>query len=185
MSPDGDCDATNDPQTGTLLVNAGKSRVAGIDYDGRIGLGNFAFTFGGNFLDTKTRELAVSAAIAPYLADREIPFNLVAKTTFTAGMRYVLPIESVTTVTLSGDYYHSSPLSFGSARLPSYDIVNFRADFGNIYGKPIDLSLYMTNAFDERYQQLGAVTGAALGFDSAIFGAPRQYGLSLRYRFGG
>jgi hypothetical protein len=28
-SPDGDCSADNDPQSGTMLANAGKSRVAG------------------------------------------------------------------------------------------------------------------------------------------------------------
>src|SRR3546814_21174016 len=36
LSPDGDCTAANDPAGGTLLVNAGKQRVAGIDFNGRI-----------------------------------------------------------------------------------------------------------------------------------------------------
>src|SRR3546814_13241399 len=36
LSPDGDCNAANDPAGGTLLVNAGKTRVAGIDLTGRI-----------------------------------------------------------------------------------------------------------------------------------------------------
>lgn len=184
ISPDGDCDPTNDPQSGTMLANAGKSRVAGIDYDGRISLGRFAFTFGGNFLDTKTRELSAPGPIAAYLSQQEIPFDLVAKTTVTAGMRYELPIESVTKMTVSADYYHTSPLSFVNTRLPAYDLVNGRIDFENLGGYPVDLSLYMTNIFDKRYQQIGAVSGVGLGFDSAIFGAPRQYGVTLRYRFG-
>jgi iron complex outermembrane receptor protein len=36
LSPDGDCDANNDPGGGTLLVNAGSTRVAGIDLSARI-----------------------------------------------------------------------------------------------------------------------------------------------------
>ena len=31
---------------------------------------------------------------------------------------------------------------------------------------------------------VGAVSGAGLGFNTAIFGPPRQYGLTLRYRLG-
>ncbi|PZU07614.1 MAG: TonB-dependent receptor [Sphingobium sp.] len=86
ISPDGDCDPSNDPQSGTMLINAGKSRVAGIDLDGRIAFGSrLALTYGANFLDTKTRSLEAPAAVQPYLQQQKIPFDLVAKRTYTLG----------------------------------------------------------------------------------------------------
>ncbi|WP_404476499.1 TonB-dependent receptor [Novosphingobium sp. BL-52-GroH] len=187
ISPDGDCDAANDPQSGTLLVNAGKSRVAGIDLDGRLAIGDrFAFTYAANFLDTKTRSLQAPAAIQPYLTQQEIPFDLVAKTTYSLGLQYQLPLGgNLGELSANADYYHSSPLKFVNTSLPAYGVVNARIEWRDVAGKPIDLSVYATNLFDKSYAAIGAVSGAALGFDSAIYGPPRQYGLSLRYRFGG
>lgn len=185
ISPDGDCDPTNDPQSGTMLVNAGKSRVAGIDLDGRIAFGDrLSFTYGANFLDTKTRSLQAPAAVQPYLQDQEIPFDLVAKRTYTLGLQYNLPLGDLGELGATADYYHSSPLSFVNTALPAYEIVNARLDWRNVGGRPLDISAYITNAFNKTYQAIGAVSGSGLGFNSAIYGAPRQYGLSLRYRFG-
>lgn len=187
ISPDGDCNSANDPQSGTLLVNAGKSRVAGIDLDGRLAFGNrLAFTYAANFLDTKTRSLAAPAAVQPYLTQQEIPFDLVAKTTYTLGLQYKLPLGgNLGELTANADYYHSSPLKFVNTSLPAYGIVNARIEWRDLGGKPLDLSVYSTNLFGKSYAAIGAVSGAALGFNSAIYGPPRQYGLSLRYRFGG
>lgn len=185
ISPDGDCDPSNDPQSGTLLVNAGKSRVAGIDMDGRIGFGDrLSFTYGANFLNTKTRELQVPAPFRPYLAQQAIPFDLVAKTTITLGGQYRVPVGDMGEVTANVDFYHSSSLKYVNTALEPYDIVNARLDWRNVGGRPIDLSVYVTNVLDKDYQAIGTVSGSALGFNSAIYGAPRQYGASLRYRFG-
>lgn len=70
---------------------------------------------------------------------------------------------------------HSMPSASTRVANPAADVA----------GYPVDLSLYMTNVFDKQYRQIGAVSGAGLGFDSALFGAPSQYGVTLRYRFGG
>jgi iron complex outermembrane receptor protein len=87
-SPDGDCDASNDPSGGTLLVNAGKTRVSGIDLSARVSpTRTLSFDAGATFLDLKTRALTVPGPLLPYLAAQEVPFNLVAKTTITAGAR--------------------------------------------------------------------------------------------------
>lgn len=184
-SPDGDCNPDNDPQTGTLLGNAGKSRVAGIDFDGRITMSRrLSLTFGGNIMDTKTRSFSVPAVVAPYVSGGQIPFNLVAKQTYTAGVRYVLPLPQDAELAFSGDYYHSSKQEFVTTDLPAYDLVNARIDWNNVAGRPVDLSFYMTNVFDVNYQPVGSVAGTGLGFVAVAYGAPRQYGVSLRVRFG-
>lgn len=185
FSPDGDCSADNDPQSGTMLANAGKSRVAGLDFDGRILFSDrLTFTFGGNLLDTKTRELTAPAPIAAYLTTQEIPFDLVAKATFTLGAQYRIPLGAMGDLNASADYYHSSKLSFVDTALPAYGLANIRLDWRNVGGRPIDVGVTMTNVFNKTYQAIGAVSGAGLGFNTAIFGPPRQYGLTLRYRLG-
>lgn len=185
-SPDGDCDPNNDPQSGTLLVNAGKARIAGLDFDGRISpTSRLSFTFGGNFLDPKTRSFNAPAVFTAYLGSREIPFDLVAKRTITLGAQYRLPLgDNVGELNFSADYYASSKLPYVDTYLPSYDVVNMRLDWNDVGARPLDLSVYMTNVFDKKYLQAGTVSGDTVGINAGIYGAPRQFGLTLRYRFG-
>jgi iron complex outermembrane receptor protein len=186
LSPDGDCDANNDPGGGTLLVNAGSTRVAGIDLSARIApTPSLSFEAGATFLSLKTRSLSVPADIQPYLSVLAVPFNLVAKQTFTAGLRWTLPIpESIGKVVFSGDFYHSSSVQSSDAVLPAYDLVNARLDFSGIGGSPVDLSVFVRNLFDKDYLASSNVGSNLLGIQSGFFGAPRTVGVELRYRFG-
>jgi iron complex outermembrane receptor protein len=134
--------------------------------------------------NTKTRSLDAPAALQPYLSAREIPFDLVAKTTYTLGMQYGLPLGDLGDLAANADYYHSSSLKYVNTALPAYGIVNPRIEWRGLAGRPFDLSVYATNLFDKAYAAIGSVSAAALGFDAAIYGALRQYAVSLRYRFG-
>ena len=69
-------------------------------------------------------------------------------------------------------------------KFDSYTLVNASIDWLNIVGQPIDLTLFATNVTDEEYISGGYPVYSALGFTSAIYGEPRMYGASLRYRFG-
>lgn len=185
-SPDGDCDASNDPAGGTLLVNAGKTRVAGIDLSGRVApTRTLSFDAGATFLDLKSRSLTAPAALLPYLRIAEVPFNLVAKMTLTAGARWTLPLpENVGEGTLSVDYYHSSKVRSSDNVLPAYDLVNARFDLKEIGGSGFDAGLFVRNLFDKEYLASSNVGSAQLGILSGFFGAPRTYGLEVRYHFG-
>ncbi len=186
FSPDGDCNPNNDPQSGTLLVNAGQSRISGLDFDGFVKpIDHFTITFGGNVLDPQTESFNAPSQVASYVASSKIPFNLTARATFSAGAHYDIPVPRNGDIVLSAEAYHSSRLAFTDTSLPSYNLVNFSADWNGIAGRPVDLDLYMSNAFDAYYQATGAVSGLALGFNSAIYGPPRQYGFRVRYHFGG
>jgi iron complex outermembrane receptor protein len=186
-SPDGDCNIANDPSGGTLLVNAGKTRVAGIDLSGRIApTRTLSFDAGATFLDLKSRSLTVPASLISYLASPQVPFNLVAKTTITAGARWTLPVpESFATAVISADYYHSSKVQSSDAILPAYDLVNARFDLNGIAGTSLDAGVFMRNVFDKKYLASANVGSNLLGISSGFYGAPRTYGIELRYRFGG
>lgn len=186
-SPDGDCSAANDPSGGTLLVNAGKTRVAGIDLSARVSpTRSLSFDAGATFLDLKTRALTVPATLQPYLAAQKVPFNLVAKKTITAGARWTLPLpESIGTAVLSADYYHSSKVRSSDAVLPAYDLVNARFDLNGVAGTTLDAGVFVRNLFNKAYLASANVGSAVLGLNSGFYGAPRTYGIELRYRFGG
>jgi iron complex outermembrane recepter protein len=185
FTPDGDCNPNNDPQTGTMLANAGKSKVSGIDIDAMLApTENLTFTFAANFMDTKTRSFSAPASLTPYIPNGEIPFDMVAKRTFTLGAQYRLPLGDLGELVANADYYRSSKLSFVDDFLPAYGIANFRLSLNEVGGRPVDVSLYMTNAFDRKYAAIGAVSGSGLGYHTAIYGAPRQFGAAVRYRFG-
>ena len=186
ITPDGDCDPNNDPAGGTLLLNLGKSRVSGIDLDGLIRVGkSLTFNYGANFLSPKTTSYAAPAAIAAFVPENKIPFNFTVKKTFTAGMRYKLPVsDAIGEIVFNADYYWSDKLPFSGTFTPSYQLVNARLDWNGVAGSSLDASLFARNLFKENYFATGAAAGAFLGFQTAIAGAPRTYGVELRYRFG-
>jgi iron complex outermembrane receptor protein len=92
--------------------------------------------------------------------------------------------ESIGTVVLSADYYHSSKVQSSDAVLPGYDLVNARFDLNGVAGSNLDLALFVRNVFDKDYLASSNVGSAALGTNSGFYGAPRTYGLEVRYRFG-
>ncbi|MDB5700837.1 MAG: TonB-dependent receptor [Sphingomonadales bacterium] len=186
-SPDGDCNAANDPAGGTLLVNAGKTRVAGIDLYARIApTRTLSFDAGATLLNPKSRSLDVPAILLPYLSSNKVPFNLVAKTTLTASARWTLPLpEKVGEGAISVDYYHSSAVRISDNLLPAYSVVNARFDLKKIGGSGIDAGVFVRNLFDKEYLASSNVGSAILGINSSFYGAPRTYGVELRVAFGG
>ena len=180
-------DPADDPSGGTLLVNAGKTQVKGIDLLARFAFGRaVVLAAGATFLDLKSKSLTVPASLLPYLAVQAVPFNLVAKTTVTAGARFTLPApESFGKTVLSVDFYHSSKVQVSDVTLPSYDLVSARLDVNNIGGSGFDASVFARNLFDKQYLTSGNVSSNVLGLSSAFYGTPRTYGVELRFRFGG
>ncbi len=184
-SPDGDCNPNNDPNSGTLLVNAGNSRVEGIDFDGDISpIPNLVLSFGGNLLDPETTSFAAPPEAAYYESSKKITFNMVARTTLNGGFTYTVPLGHPGSLVFGGNIYYSSRLQFTDTFLPDYSVTNFHVDWNNFYSKPVTLSFYINNAFNRAYPAIGAVSGLSLGFNSAIYGPPTLYGFQLRYSFG-
>lgn len=87
-------------------------------------------------------------------------------------------------------YYYQShqyfwDLNFNNpeSRAPGYDLVNLRAEWSNIAGKPLSLAFFGTNIFNTKYMQQGNPLAVALGFNSVAYGDPRMYGAELRFDF--
>jgi iron complex outermembrane receptor protein len=73
--------------------------------------------------------------------------------------------------------------------IPAYGLLNIRLDWKHAAGQPVDLSFYMNNALDRDYEVLTAPyyyqvgSRPSLGFTSAAYGPPREYGVTMRYAF--
>ncbi len=69
--------------------------------------------------------------------------------------------------------------------LPSYENWDLNVDWTNVFGYPVDLGAFVTNLTDNTH-----ITGlntiyTTLGFTSYTYDAPRMFGFSAKYRFGG
>ncbi|QGZ96136.1 TonB-dependent receptor [Terricaulis silvestris] len=87
------------------------------------------------------------------------------------------------------DYFTQSEIQFTDVNEPTgvgaaYELWNLRADWNDLGGQPVDLSLFVKNALDEEYHPAGNTTYVSVGFSSGFLGAPRTIGAELRYRFG-
>ncbi|MEJ5979583.1 TonB-dependent receptor [Novosphingobium sp. PS1R-30] len=184
----------------TAIVNAGKSRIQGIEVEATLtpfaGLslnGSYAY------LDTKLLEFAPvplpSTLIPGSLFDTPIPTNAVGQPlTFApkhklsvTGM-YTLPLpESFGSLTIGATYSYTSALratySGTQGLLPPTDLLNLNLNWNGVAGSPIDVSVFATNVTNERYfTQVNEQSSS--GFVSKFLGEPRMYGVRVRYRFG-
>lgn len=93
-------------------------------------------------------------------------------------------------VSVRGSYYHQShqyltDLNFNNpeSRAPGYNLVNLRAEWSEIGGKPLSIALFGSNIFNTKYIQQGNAVATSLGFNSVAYGDPRMYGAELRLEF--
>jgi iron complex outermembrane receptor protein len=69
-------------------------------------------------------------------------------------------------------------------KVPSYALLNLHLDWNGVLGLPLDIGFFGTNMTNREYIVGGYPLYSSLGFTSALYGEPRMYGASVRYRFG-
>jgi iron complex outermembrane receptor protein len=110
---------------------------------------------------------------------------MTARRTYSGGARYQLPLpEQWGQFVFNADEYYSGPTEFTFIELPPYAVLNLRADWNNVEGHQLDLSVFMRNAANREYIATPVASGAFLGMTSGIYGPPRMFGLEFRARFG-
>jgi len=102
------------------------------------------------------------------------------------GVQYAFEVDRTGALILRGDYNYRSEYFNEITNSPlvaenGYGLVNARVTFAPA-GKPWEVALFGTNLTDERFIEAGAVS-PAIGLASVIAGRPREWGLSLEYRF--
>jgi iron complex outermembrane recepter protein len=73
----------------------------------------------------------------------------------------------------------------GTAHQKAYTLANLHADWNNVMGNPVDLSIFVKNVFDKLYKiGSGGLISSQLGTTTFIYGDPRMIGVQVRARFG-
>lgn len=174
-----------------ITANAGKGVIEGaeieatilpvrqIELSGFYGYSDAYYTsniFGGvdlshiPFANLPRNKLSLTAR---YLFD--LPANigggsLSATTNYQSRMHFLVPLTQVDT-----DPYQAQG---------GYSLVNLRAAWTEVYGSPLDISAFVTNATNKTYLAMEANTYNSIGFSAGLYGEPRMWGVEARYHFG-
>ena len=178
-------DPTTIPIT-TVTVNAQKAHVKGGEFE-FLFRPNSLLEFSGFWSHT---EAAFDEFIAPGNIDLSAnPFARTPKNTWSISARInpTIPAE-MGELSLGASYFHSdefnandTPTVFNDVQ--AYDLLNLNAEWSNVYGTPVTISGYVSNALNEEYDFSVLNIYTSLGFESRTPGEPRTYGVKVKYAF--
>lgn len=181
------------PSTG--IVNAGKSRIQGVEVETMImPLKGVTLSVSYTYLDTELKSLDPVSAVAPYdLAQVQaakggpLTFSPKNKMSLTAAYRFPLAdrlgrLEAAASYIYTDEQLSSSASPLGT--LPSFELLNLNLNWGAVGGSPVDLALFATNVLDKEYATYISGLYNNGGFESRQLGEPRMFGGRLRYNFG-
>ncbi|MDB5392636.1 MAG: putative TonB-dependent receptor [Rhodospirillales bacterium] len=180
-------DATGALHTNTINLNAASATIEGGEFEG-------------TFLPFKGVEISPHASYIFPKYDAypvsfsplgsETPFLYVPKWSYGITGTYHLPVdESWGDIALSATYswYGHQYVSVSPGEIyliaPSYELLDVRADWTNVFGYPADISFFMKNALDTTYVQGAVPIYTQLGFTSLTYNPPRMFGFNVKYRF--
>lgn len=184
--PDGDCDSSDDPTGGALVLNIGDTSVQGVDIGVTLApTERLSFSINATIQDAdidsiKQQENPFIDARIPSVQ----PFLNFADRTVQANIRYAIDLGSFSNeLVLNANYYDTSEAKRGDISIPGYDVTNIRADLNGVLNSNFDLSVFVTNVTDEEYAVGTGAASTALGIGSYQYAAPRLWGVEARYRF--
>jgi iron complex outermembrane receptor protein len=191
------------PGTGITTVNAGKSRMWGVEVDS-------SFTFfnslniqaGYAYLNTKLLKVASFPddntpfvpggspwlRVVPYGVEGDpLPYSPKHKATISA--TYTLPLDrNIGEVSVGATYVWTSKQVVNTTTpygiLDSSSLLNLNATWKNVAKLPIDLAFYVTNVTNEQTITAPAGVWFVFGYESFIAAPPRMFGFRVKYKFG-
>jgi len=191
---------------GTGIVNAGKSRIYGVEVDTAVTLfDSLRLEAGYAYLNTKLVSLVGIPAPdnIPWVPGAS-PWAVVNPTGVAGGAlalspkhrlqlsgTYTLPLdESIGDVSIGATFVYTDKQLANSGTdprfqyLPSTNLLNLNATWKNALGQPVDLAFFMTNVTNEKFPLNVANFYNSFGFESQNPNEPRTWGFRLKYRFG-
>jgi iron complex outermembrane recepter protein len=185
------------PAPASGIGNAGKSRIDGVEIDTSIlTLPGLRFDLGYTYLATKL----VSVTVPPpppgftaidFASTVGGPLQFSPKNKFSLTGSYKLPLAATlgsmviaATYTYQSSEYNSQTAAPGFETFGAQTNLNLNLNWDNIFGHPLDLSLFGTNVMGEKYYLASAGIYQSFGYDVAYLNQPTMYGARLKYRFG-
>jgi iron complex outermembrane receptor protein len=184
-------DTTGVLPNATSVLNAGKSRMYGVDVDSALRFGRlFRVDAAATYLETKI----VSMSLPPFpgynvqqFPPAGGPLNFAPKWSGTVAGTFIVPTpQELGKIEVSASYRLASRYLTGSATSRSDPVrqVDLNLDWRGVGGKPVDVAVFATNVTKQfMYTYVSSLFGT-FGFDSGYIGQPRMYGVRVRARFG-
>jgi iron complex outermembrane recepter protein len=196
---------------GAVILNAGKSRIQGIEVDTSINLfdNSLRLDLGYTYLDTLVQQITAPPAANPFAlfipqVAQGGPLVLSPKHRLTLSANYTLPLDpSIGRISVGGTYVYTDEQLSNSAALgiapdplspyrhrnigslPATNIVNLNVNWDGVMGLPVDAAFFVTNVTNEIYPVQYGNGYSSAGFETLIMGQPRMYGFKLKVHFGG
>jgi iron complex outermembrane receptor protein len=201
-------DTTVSPPTPySFIANAAAATVKGVDFETsllpvdslRVDL---RYTYTDYQYDRTAAGLAACQGVSSSASKPVFcPLNMAPGTPehhVSASVRYTLPTpEQFGEIAIGAEYSYQSDVALSdesytsgltgndyNAVDPAYDLVNATLTWTDMFGKPLDLTVFGTNLGDKLYRSGSNNLSSNVGFASYFYGEPRMYGASLKYRFG-
>ncbi|MDR2856881.1 MAG: TonB-dependent receptor [Novosphingobium sp.] len=177
------------------IVNAGKSRIQGVEVDTLVNYSLFSLAVGYTYLDTKMKSFT-PVNFPGYLpatpnADVGGPLPLSPKHKITITPSVRLPVDdSLGQIRVSATYVHTSSQVTSAQALtpfgtvPAFDLLNLNLTWNAVGGLPVDLSAFVTNLTNKEYYTFVGGGWQSTGIEYGAIGMPRMYGMRLKFRFG-
>jgi iron complex outermembrane receptor protein len=184
-------DTTGVLASGTSVLNAGKSRMYGVELDGTLRFGPmFRLNASGAYLNSKLQELA-----DPGFPEYNVktyppqggPLELAPKWSVNVGGVFTLPTgDEWGKVELGANYRYTSTYLTGGAGGQTTPVkqLDLNLDWRNVGGQPIDFSLFATNVTNQFTRTYILPLYNSFGFDISYLGQPRMFGARIKVRFG-
>jgi iron complex outermembrane receptor protein len=179
------------------ILNAGKSRIWGIEVDASVSPFNgLKLDVGYAYLNTKLISITPPPVPVYYarLDASATPGETLALTPenkVTVTGTYTLPLdESIGHVSLGATFTHADANRAIASTLapnnivPAADLLNVNVDWQSAFGKPIDLSFFMTNVTNQKLIVYPNSAYATFGITGGQLNQPRMFGFRVKYRFG-
>ncbi|MBB6521701.1 TonB-dependent receptor [Pseudoteredinibacter isoporae] len=169
---------------GPVTANAGVVDIKGLELEvTAILVENLQMDLGYGYTDASYDEINPIDGLSLSI-DRNAKLVNTPEHSFNLGFEYIVPLES-NELAFRVDYRYTDEIYNDSQNSrflfeQAYELWN--ASLRYSIGESIDVMLFGKNLKDERYIESGD-SNFGLGFHEANFNRPREYGLTLRYRF--
>jgi iron complex outermembrane recepter protein len=187
-------------QPKSFIENAAAATVKGVELESETIIGSLDLAAAVSYLDAAYDEFAVQVSPGVFA---DVSGNKLAQAPeWTSSVRatYHLPIASqlASDLAASVSWSYQSTIYFedfntGNAALPNdidpfntqdaYELWNAELTARDLAGKPLTLTLFVKNISDEVYSINRTSALVSFGYATAIWGEPRTWGATLRYRF--
>jgi iron complex outermembrane receptor protein len=174
----------------SATINVPKSDIWGIETDLNarpidwLRVGTAVTYTNPRFTDAKSRLFGNAVTYGPFGDVPRFSGSIYADTTWN------LP-EDKGSLNYHVDLYGQSAFYFSNlggtiqpgTQLPAYTLLNMRIDWANMFGKNVKVSLFVKNVTDRLYYTGGSAGAQNFSVESATFGMPRTYGVTVRTDF--